>query len=196
MPRREQPPRPDSAGPVTRSAAPLVVGRIGGAYGVKGWLRIVSFTDPVTNLMRYRPWLLERGGDWTELRVSACRAHGAGLVAKVEGIEDRNGAERLSGAEIGVPESALPGLGVDEYYWKDLIGMSVVTSHGTPLGRVVSLMETGANDVLVVGGDRGEVLIPFVAAVVSEVDAESGRIVVDWQQEAAPGEVIDAADGS
>jgi 16S rRNA processing protein RimM len=183
MPQREQPRRLDAAAdasPEARIAVPLVVGRFGGAYGVKGWLRVVSFTDPVTNLIRYRPWLLRRDGDWATVNVSACRAHGAGLVAKVEGIDDRSAAERLSGGEIGVPEDVLPSLGADEYYWKDLIGMTVVTTDGTPLGQVSALMETGANDVLVVATDEGEVLIPFVSAVVGHVDAATRRIVVDW----------------
>lgn len=159
----------------------VVVGRFGPPFGVKGWLNVISYTDPVTNLADYRPWFIERNGEWTPLSVDQLKPHRNGYVAQVDGIDDRDVALRYAGKPIGVQESTLPETDEDEFYWKDLIGLSVEDKAGTVLGEVSELMETGANDVIVVRGAAGEVLIPFVRHVVMTVDLEQRRIVVDWQ---------------
>ena len=159
----------------------VVVGRFGPPFGVKGWVNVISYTDPVTNLADYRPWFIERNGAWTELNVDQLKPHRNGFVAQVDGVDDRDVALRYSGKPIGVEESTLPETDDDEFYWKDLIGLVVEDQAGTVLGEVSELMETGANDVIVVRGAGGEVLIPFVRHVVMTVDLERRRIVVDWQ---------------
>ena len=158
----------------------VVIGEVSGVYGVLGWLRVRSHTEPAEQILRYAPWLLRRTDEWVTLELAGGRLHGGGVVAKLAGVEDRDEARRLVGAEIAVDRSQLPLLEPDDYYWNDVIGSSVVTCQGVELGRVISLMATGANDVLVVEGDKQR-LIPFVRDdVVMAVDLDSGRIEVDW----------------
>ena len=163
----------------------VVVGRIQGPYGIKGWVHVASFTDPKENIESYSPWQL--GGqrdqsDWRRAEVESIRPHKRGYVAKLSGIEDRNDAEAVSGLLIGVAETILPEPESGEYYWRDLIGAEVITAEGQRLGRVGSLIETGAHDVLVVnpGGAGEEVLIPFHASYVLNVELAAGLIQVDW----------------
>lgn len=158
----------------------VVVGRFGAPYGLKGWLRFASFTDPVDNILTYRPWRLHRDERWQKLDVDAAKAHGNGFVAHVLGVDDRGAAGALSGCEIGVPEEALPAAAPDEYYWKDLIGLDVAQSSGVILGVVKRLFEAGTHDVMVVNHEGAEVLIPFAGAYVLNVDLQERRIVVDW----------------
>jgi 16S rRNA processing protein RimM len=160
----------------------VVVGRFGPPFGVKGWLNVISYTDPVTNLADYRPWFVERSGAWTQLRIDQLKPHRSGYVAQVDGIDDRDIALRYSGKPIGVQDGTLPEVGKDEFYWKDLIGLSVQDPQGLKLGDVSGLIETGANDVIVVQTATGEELIPFVRSIVTEVDLDARRIVVDWQR--------------
>ena len=164
----------------------IVVGRVGGAHGVRGGIRVTSATQPPENILSYRPWWLDAGDGFRQVTVTSIKAHGDGFVAALDGVADRDAAERLRGAEIAVPRSALPALEADrEYYWRDLIGLQVIDQHGSALGQVRELIETGPNDVLVVGEDGARpVLIPFVDGVVRTVDLESGRIHVDWLEPA------------
>lgn len=172
-----EPPTP----PEPHVAAMVVVGRFGAPYGVKGWLNVTSYTDPLENLVSYRPWFVDRRGDWNEVTVTQTRPHRGGFVAQIVGVDDRNAAQAFVGQAIGVPDSALPETEEDEFYWKDLIGLEVVDQSGDVLGQVGELMETGANDVIVVRTSGGNVLIPFVRHVVMDVDLQAKRIVVDWQ---------------
>jgi 16S rRNA processing protein RimM len=180
----------------------VVVGRIQSAYGIKGWVHLSAFTDPKDNILSYRPWLLgsterknpaERKDQtehvqtermkWRTLEIAEVRAHKQGFVARLVGVNDRNDAESLKGALIGVPASELPPADLDEFYWRDLIGRTVVDVDGTTIGRVSGLMETGAHDVLVVkSGREGDVLIPFHRQYVVNVDLAADRIEVDWRQ--------------
>jgi len=158
----------------------VTLGRISGLYGVRGWVRVFSHTDPREGIVRYSPWYLRLGGEWRPVRVAEGRRHGKGVVARLEGCDDRDQAARLMGAEIAVRREQLPPLPPGEYYWTDLEGLRVVTREGVELGTVARLMETGANDVLVVRGER-ERLIPYLPErVVLEVDLEGGLIRVDW----------------
>lgn len=156
------------------------MGRVSGVYGVRGWLKVRSDCEPPEQLLGYSPWQIETAAGWQSHALESGRAHGAGLVVKLAAVDDRDAARALVGAEIAVRRSQLPALDDGEYYWNDLIGLTVVTRAGEPLGRVRGLMATGANDVLVVDGDR-ERLVPFIEGrVVLAVDARAGRIEVDW----------------
>lgn len=164
----------------------VVVGRIRGPYGIRGWVHVSAFTEPQDNLMSYRPWYLDREqtGGWRRVEVLESRPHKQGYVAHLDGVNDRTAAEALTGLEIAVPETLLAETGEDEYYWRDLIGTTVLDGQGRELGRVLDLMETGAHDVLVVESGTGErLLIPFHRKHVAAVDLELGTIHVDWQQE-------------
>lgn len=163
----------------------VIVGRFGTPHGVAGWIRVASFTHPRENIDGYRPWLVAGDGGQRVLQVEGFKAHGQGFVARLAGIRDRDQAQALTGFDILVPRSVLPELaGTDEYYWRDLVGLEVRNADGGSLGRVVSLLETGAHDVLVLEGAGAERLIPFVAAFVQAVDREAGVIHVRWQDPA------------
>jgi 16S rRNA processing protein RimM len=158
----------------------VTMGRVSGAFGVRGWLKVRSDCEPVEQLLKYLPWQMKTGTGWRSHVLVDGKIHGQGLVAKLEDIDDRDQARELAGADIAVDRSQLPALAEDEYYWNDLIGLGVVTRDGQELGRVSGLMQTGTNDVLVVSGER-ERLIPFIREqVVLAVDAEARRIEVDW----------------
>jgi 16S rRNA processing protein RimM len=158
----------------------VIVGQLVGVYGVRGWLRLKSFTDPIENIVEYAPWQVRFRGQWRDVDVVAARAHGKGLVVQLDGVDDRDAAAAWVGSDVAVARDALPRLSNDEYYWSDLIGLEVVTTGGATLGHVDSLLETGANDVLVVRGDR-ERLIPFLPdRVVRKVDLDARRIEVEW----------------
>lgn len=156
---------------------PLVVlGRVVGVFGVRGWVKILSETDPPENIQRYSPWLLRNRA----LRLLSSQRHGKGLIARLEGCEDRDQAQALVGLEIAVRRSQLPPPGADEYYWADLEGLEVETTEGVYLGQVSHVLATGANDVLVVRGER-ERLIPLIwDQVVRELDVAAKRLCVDW----------------
>ena len=161
------------------------VGRIVGLYGVQGWLKIESWTEPRTKIFDYHPWLLATAPDVvTEIAGAKGRPQGKGLVAHLPGVDDRDTAAALVGSGIHVAREQLPPPGKDEYYWVDLEGLEVVTTEGTALGRVSHLFATGANDVVVVRDGERERLIPFIqGSYVRSVDLSGGRMVVDWDPE-------------
>lgn len=166
---------------------PIVVGTLGTVYGIKGWLKVNSFTDVAEAIFDYSPWLVHQQGEWREIRVSGWKRHNKGLICKLDGIDLREEALALTNLEIGVNADNLPELPEGEYYWRDLIGCSVVTTKGYNLGEVTELMETGSNDVLVVKANvndafgQKERLLPFLEGqVVLKVDLAAKTIEVDW----------------
>jgi len=169
-------------------SANLVIGRISGVYGIKGWVRIRSFTEPQENLLGYGNWKIWRRNSWEPVSIDAGKRQGKGLIAHIEGVDDRNEAEALKGCDIAVPATELPVLDNEEYYWHQLQGLSVV-GNGELLGRVDHLLETGANNVLVVvpcegSRDERERLIPWLKPeVIKAVDLQAQTIEVDWDPE-------------
>ena len=160
---------------------PVVLGRISGVFGVRGWVRVFSYTEPREALLNYRRWLLGNAGEWRSATLAEGQRHGKTVVVRLEGCEDRDRAASLIGKELAVPRDELPAAEEGHYYWSDLEGMQVRRRNGTDLGRLASLLETGAHDVMVVKGDK-ERLIPFVTdKVVLDVDQEAGVITVDWE---------------
>jgi len=145
---------------------------------------VFSYTRPRENIVRYPSWYLQCGdGSWQQRKLVEARQHGKGVVALLADCHDRDQAQALNGCEIGITRDALPAAQPGEYYWHDLQGLSVVTVAGEQLGSVDHLIETGANDVLVVKGER-ERLIPFVMdRVIVQVDLEQGEIRVDWDKD-------------
>ena len=160
----------------------IVVGRVAGAFGAKEWWKIYSYTVPSGNILDYAPWQLLLGGNWVTLKRIAGRPHGKGVVAQFEGYDDRAAAATLFDCDIAVMRDQLPDTQGDEIYWADLIGLRVVTVDGIELGVIDHLLETGANDVVVVKGER-ERLLPYVDQVVREVDLDGGVMRVDWDPE-------------
>ncbi len=160
----------------------IVVGRIAGLYGVRGWVKIYSHTEPRKNIFSYTPWLLLRDGIPHEFKLAEGRPQGKSLVARLDGVNDRDEAARWLQCDIAIRPGQLPAAGEGEYYWSQLIGLTVVTSEGVELGVVKQMMETGANDVLVVQGER-ERLLPYIDEVVLDIDLDGGRMRVDWDPE-------------
>jgi len=163
----------------------IVLGRIVAPFGVRGWLRIHPFgDDPLTWRKMPQWWLSPDDGAapeaWRTYELDEIKQHGDGVVAKLIGVDDRNGAEAIEGCFIAAPRDALPQTANEEFYWTDLIGLDVVNLQDQALGRVVKLLETGANDVLVVNDGEHERLLPFVEGVVKKVDIAARRIAVDW----------------
>ena len=157
----------------------ICVGHILGAQGLKGWVRVFSNTSPRDNIVHYSPWFIEQGDELKAVSVSG-RSQGKNVVAQLDGCDNRSSAEALTGCRILINPSQLPDLQDGDYYWSDLIGLQVESLQGEPLGMVGSMLETGADDVMVLNGDR-ERLIPFVMGeIVHEVDLERQRMVVDW----------------
>ena len=155
------------------------MGRILAPFGVKGWIKVQPNTAAIQNLLGYGTWWVGDEGDRREIAVAEAKVQGNAVVARLEGCADRDAAAALRGKQVAVPRAALPAAMSGEYYWADLIGLAVVNTAAQDLGRVAGLLQTGANDVLVVQGER-ERLIPFIATVVREVDAGAGVIRVDW----------------
>jgi 16S rRNA processing protein RimM len=159
------------------------VGKISGVFGVKGWIKAFSFTDPRENILNYSPWLLKKDSETRSVSVIGGKLQGKAVVAQLDGINDRNQAAGFIGWDIVITSEQLPKAAKGEYYWSDLIGLNVETTLGVQLGVVVSLLETGANDVLIVQGER-ERVIPFLQKqTIMNIDLDAGRIVVDWDPE-------------
>ncbi|MGI6408699.1 MAG: ribosome maturation factor RimM [Gammaproteobacteria bacterium] len=163
----------------------IVMGKIGAVHGVRGEVKIHSFTDPTENLFDYPVWHLRRDGVTKQVKLASARSQGKGLVAKIEGLDDREIARTYTGFEICVPRSELPELEEGEYYWHQLVGLQVIDQQQQLLGKVSHLLETGANDVLVVQPCAGsldgrERLLPYTDHCVLQVDLDRGVISVEW----------------
>jgi 16S rRNA processing protein RimM len=157
----------------------VTMGQVVGLYGVRGWVKVYSHTREREGILAYSRWWLRLPDGWRQFELEDGRRQGQGVVAQLKGIADRNQAARLVGADIGIDRRELPALPEGEYYWAQLEGLTVRNLEGTELGTVSHLVETGANDVLVVTGER-ERWIPYTPDVIREVDLESGILVVDW----------------
>jgi 16S rRNA processing protein RimM len=158
------------------------MGRIAAPFGIKGWVKVQPYTEDPGTLLDFESWRIGRGEQQTHYSVEDSQGHGKALVAKLTGIDDRDAAFALRGQEISVAKSDLPPPEENAFYWSDLIGLKVVNRQGIELGTVDSLMESGANDLLVIKGTR-DYLIPFNAAFIGKVDLAGGTIEVDWGED-------------
>jgi len=156
------------------------MGRVVAPYGVNGWIKIQPFTQESRGLLDYSLWQVGREGAWQPRSVESAKVHGATVVAKLAGITDRDQAAVLQGMRVAISRDAFPDAATGEFYWADLVGLKVVNTAGVELGAVSRVFETGANDVLVVEGER-ERLLPFIETVVRQVDIAGGSITVDWE---------------
>lgn len=161
----------------------LIVGRINGVYGIKGWVKVFSYTDPVGNILSYQPWWIKRDGHWQAVNVLASQTPqgGKAIVAQLEGVNSRDEARALMGCDIALQRTQLPE-DPTGYYWADLVGCQVYDQHDALLGEITELVETGAHDVMRIKGEKS-FLIPFVFdAYVQNVDLEVRKITVYWDQ--------------
>lgn len=157
----------------------VVLGKIGSTFGVQGWVRITSYSNPPDNILDYDRWYLRRAGQWQEVEVEDGRMTAKGVQVKLAGIETPEAARLQVGVEIGVPRSDLPPTAPGEYYWSDLEGLEALTPSGESLGRVDHFRSTPGGDIAVIRGAR-EHWIPFVKDRIVKVDLDAKRIVFDW----------------
>ena len=159
----------------------VVMGRVVAPYGVFGWLKIVPDTEEFDGLLEYKKWWIGKDNDWRELAVKEAKTHNDVLVVKLQGIDDRDAAVACKGKQIAVPRALLPKLKNEEYYWSDLIGLSVKNQQEVDFGFITDVFATGANDVIVAKSEDGiERLIPYIAQVILAVDLDAKTILVDW----------------
>ncbi|MGL4475360.1 MAG: ribosome maturation factor RimM [Shewanella sp.] len=166
---------------------PIVLGKIGACFGVKGWMKITSYTDSVEGIFDYSPLLLMQQGEWREVKVVQWRLQGKAVVALLEGINTREEAQALTHSEIAIMPEQMNSLPENEFYWRELIGCTVTNTKGYNMGTVDQILETGSNDVLMVKANakdafgKAERLIPFVTEqFILEVDVAAKQITVDW----------------
>ena len=171
------------------SQGPIAIGRISAVYGLKGWVKVFSFTEPKEQIFTYQPWLIKKADSRAPLQsfeVVSVKVHGKGLIALPVDCQDRDQALLYVGYEIWTASEQLPSLEVGEFYWRQLEGLKVINEAGQYFGKVDHLLETGANDVLVVKADKGSIddrerLIPYVEPqYIREVDLQQGTIFVNW----------------
>lgn len=160
----------------------VVLGKFGAAYGVRGWLHLISYTDPIKNIFDYPQWQVKHRGKWITVTVEDGKGHNKGLIVKIEGIDDRELAREYTNDQIAIEREALPETSEEEHYWQDLEGATVITENGITLGVVKELIATGSNDVFVVTGER-ERLIPYTNDVVINIDKSKKEIIVNWDPE-------------
>lgn len=158
---------------------PVVLGRIGAPFGVQGWVKVQSYTDPLEGIAGYPVWELHRGASLGRKAVLDWKRAGPGVAVRLEGVETREAAQALTGAEVRVERADLPPTAPGEYYWHDLVGLDAYSLEGAPLGRVAGVLDMPAHPVLVLEGDR-ERLVPLVRERLAGVDFDAGRLELDW----------------
>jgi 16S rRNA processing protein RimM len=165
---------------VTDSDGMVLIGRVSGLFGVTGWVKVYSYTQPRANVIKYGPWYLRQESRHEKFAVSDGKLQGKSVIAKLAGVDDRDLAAGWVGADILISREQFDAPEQDEYYWTDLVGMKVQTELGVALGTIERLLETGANDVLVVEGTRRR-MIPFLRdTVIKQIDFQAGLVIVDW----------------
>ncbi len=167
----------------------VVVATISTVFGIKGWVKVISHTQPADNAFKYQPWEVQINKQWQSLKVTDFKQHANGLIAHFEGCDDRDQARLYTGLDVYANKALMAPLEAGEYYWHDLEGLKVINQNGCLLGRVDHLLETGANDVLVIKAcegslDHKERLVPYlVDQVIKKVDTVRGDILVDWDED-------------
>lgn len=173
---------------MSQSTDYILLGNISGVHGLKGWLKVFSHTSPRLKIAEYPQWFLKKGNeDWKAHKVISGREQGKNIIVRLEGINDRSDVEALIGFEVAIKNEQLEPLSNGEYYWRDLLGLSVKTIAGADLGKLDWIFNSGSNDVLVVkddGVDKKERLLPFLFdKVVISIDLEKSLMIVDWDPE-------------
>ncbi|WP_367680298.1 ribosome maturation factor RimM [Candidatus Fukatsuia anoeciicola] len=170
------------------SMQPIILGKIGSVYGIHGWLRVFSYTENTNNIFNYKPWFVQQEREWQYIELENWKCHNQDFIIKIKNINNRETASQLTNSKIIVDTLHLPTLSNGEYYWKDLIGCQIVTTHGYQLGKIINIIETGSNDVMIVKANLKDAfgikkrLIPYLdGQVIKQVDIIAQRIEVDWE---------------
>lgn len=165
---------------MNNQASWVVIGRFGRPHGIKGFVTVHSFTEPRDNILRYTDWHVFLNNQWQPVKLLCVETHSKNIIAQVEGYPERELVTRLTNAEIAVGQDQLADLSPGEYYWHQLMGMNVINQKGEPFGTVIEIMPTGANDVLVVQGEKRH-LIPYLPGqFIIDINDSQRVITVDW----------------
>ncbi len=157
----------------------IVVGHFGQSYGIKGWLKVNSHTDPIDNILQYKQMQIYHHGQWQAVEITEMKSHGKGIIAKLANCHNPEQARTYTNDAIAIFRHQLPQLPPEEYYWADLIGLRVINQQGVDFGIVDHLFTTGSNDVMVIKGDRQR-LLPYINSVIQLIDLTEKKIIVDW----------------
>ena len=161
----------------------VVMGKVIGSFGIKGWLNVYSFTEKIETLEKYNYWYISNDEkNWEKIKIDHCKISDNKIKVKFFGFNNRTKADNYKSYLIGIPKNLLPKLGPDEFYWNDLLGFEVINLKKNKLGKVDYFIETGANDVLVVKGNR-ERLIPYTVNTIQKIDVKQQKIIVDWDED-------------
>jgi len=161
----------------------IVIGRIGSTYGIKGWLKVQSFTAPETNIFDYQPWLYQKRGQWVVLECDTFEAKPERLLIHIKGYDNPEMAKQLTGLEIATTRDQLPKLPKGEYYWHDLIGLEVVTTKQVSLGKVKNILSNAAHPLLEIQGEKQHLLPLLFDKFIVEVNLSERKIIADWDPE-------------
>lgn len=163
-------------------SAYIIIGKFGSTYGVHGWIKVRPYTEFGENLLDYHPWYIQQKNDvWTPIEIESSKVYGDGIIAKIAEINTPEKARLLTGVSIAIPRSKLPELNKGEYYWTDLVGLTVINQHNEILGKVIYLMETGSNDVLVIKGEKEHAIPYLMGSVITSIDLQNQEIHVNWE---------------
>ncbi len=161
----------------------VILGRFASCYGVQGWIKINSSTEPADNILKFAPhWLIKQNNQWQPIQIDDCKRHGKHIVAKIHGIDDRDVVRQYTNIEIAIKRELLPKPKEDEFYLHDLRGIEVYNQDQILLGTIADFYDAGSNDVFIIKGDK-EHWIPYTDAVVKNIDLNNKRIDVDWDPE-------------
>ena len=160
----------------------LLVGKINGFFGLQGWVKVFSYTNPRTNILNYSPWSIKVDGNFQSIDITSGREQSKTIVAHIKGIDNREDSQKFIGQDIYINKEQLPELTQGEYYWHELIGFNVINKDEEQLGTVDYFVETGANDVLVVKGKK-EYWIPYIEPFLVSIDSKNNKILVDWDKD-------------
>ena len=161
---------------------PLIIGRFGRPFGILGWIKVISFTTPEENILKFNTWLIQENHTWHEIVLDKTRKQARSIIVKLPPYNSPEEVSSLTNTEIGIWPKQLPKLPTNEYYWSDLVESEVINKEGSNLGVVQKLIATGANDVLVVVGKR-KYLIPYISSVILDIDLNNKTIQVDWGED-------------
>ena len=167
-----------------KSGKKILVGKISNPHGIKGWVKVISFTDPIENILSYKKWTISDNETEKTYCLEDSRIQGNKIVIKLEGVNNRDDADLLKNLQIEINRSDLPELDENSYYWEDLVDFNVIDIKGNPVGKVDSLFRTGSNDVLVIINETKErLLVPFIMEeVIKYVDLAKELISIDWAE--------------
>jgi 16S rRNA processing protein RimM len=160
----------------------VVIGCLGSVFGVRGQLKVNSYTTPFTNILEYPNWQIQHKGQWQPLAIENLKRQGNMIVLKIDGIDDRDIAKTFTNDLIAIERDELPDAEENEYYWSDLVGLKVITTNDFELGTIIEMRETGANDVMIIKGENRH-LVPFIDDILQSIDLENKVIIVDWDHE-------------